>query len=59
MRTRTPVEQDYICVILGLRDFHRCGHPLLPRGVGMAESCSEESVPEGDAGELQELGIAG
>lgn len=59
MRVRTLVEQDRVCVISGSGDIWGRGCQFLARGVGMAEPCSEESVQDGDAGQLQEPGIAG
>lgn len=52
-------EQDYFCVLSGFSDFHGCGHRLLPRWMGTAESCSEDFVQERDARELQEPAFTG
>lgn len=46
-----------VAVLSGSGDIRGCGCELHSGGVGMAEACSEEPVPEGDAGELQEPGV--
>lgn len=45
-------------VISGFGDLWGCGCRFHSRGMGVAEARAEDSVPEGDAGELPEPGIA-
>uniref|UniRef100_A0A9L0JK64 Zinc finger protein 140 n=1 Tax=Equus asinus TaxID=9793 RepID=A0A9L0JK64_EQUAS len=43
----------------GVGDIRRCGHRLLPGGVGVASACSERSVQDCHAGELRPPGLPG
>lgn len=54
-----PTEQGCVFDLSELGDIWGCGCRLLPGGVGVAKLCSEDSVPDRDAGELQEPGVAG
>ena len=59
VRVGTLAEQERVCVTPGSGDVWGRGRGLLAGGVGVAEPRAEESVPDGDAGQLPEPGVAG
>lgn len=50
---------SYLYVISGVSDIQRCGHRLLPGGVGMASACSKRFVQTCNVRELWPPGLTG
>ena len=59
VRAGTLAEQERVSVTPGSGDVWGRGRGLLAGGVGVAEPRAEESVPDGDAEQLPEPGVAG